>query len=200
MFISEQYRSLSEDYGALAGLTDSATEISNFRNLQRSALTLAENEEWLSENYERTLHPIDPATMNSSEFAAEEELVLRCLGAALLMQWHQIPTTTQRELFDNAGAMGELQNTASLRGQIARFLHRYKDGARVDNGNLRTSNPDRCAVARWERRAGSGFWYFLGGFFRPPLPPNLKPTCQGSRQSSAGGAAAVRAWSSVGQE
>jgi hypothetical protein len=30
----------------------------------------------------------------------------------------------QRELFDNAGAMGDLLDTASLRGQIARFLHK----------------------------------------------------------------------------
>jgi hypothetical protein len=31
-------------------------------------------------------------------------------------------------LFDNAGDMGELLDTATLRGQIARFLHKRKDG------------------------------------------------------------------------
>ena len=35
---------------------------------------------------------------------------------------------TQRELFDNASSMGELLDTVTLRGQIARFLHSHKDG------------------------------------------------------------------------
>ena len=35
--------------------------------------------------------------------------------------------STQRELFDNAGSMGELLNTSALRGQIARFLHKHKN-------------------------------------------------------------------------
>jgi hypothetical protein len=38
-----------------------------------------------------------------------------------------LPTKLQREHFDNAGSMGELMETAALRGQIARFLHRYKN-------------------------------------------------------------------------
>jgi hypothetical protein len=33
----------------------------------------------------------------------------------------------QRELFDNAGSVGELLATEELRGQIARFLHKHKD-------------------------------------------------------------------------
>ena len=44
-----------------------------------------------------------------------------------LAQWNTLPTKLQRELFDNAGSMGELLDTPALRGQIARFLHRYKD-------------------------------------------------------------------------
>jgi hypothetical protein len=59
--------------------------------------------------------------------ADEEERILRCLGAALIMQWNTLPTKLQRELFDNAGAMGELLNTSALRGQIARFLHKHKN-------------------------------------------------------------------------
>jgi hypothetical protein len=43
------------------------------------------------------------------------------------MQWNTIPTKLQRELFDTAGSLGELLKTASLRGQIARFLHDHKD-------------------------------------------------------------------------
>ena len=58
---------------------------------------------------------------------AEEERVLRCLGAAVIMQWNTLPAKLQRELFDTAGSMGDLLDTAALRGQIARFLHKHKD-------------------------------------------------------------------------
>ena len=59
--------------------------------------------------------------------AAQEEHVLRCLGAALIMQWNTLPQQLQRQLFDNASSMGELLDTVTLRGQIARFLHSHKD-------------------------------------------------------------------------
>jgi hypothetical protein len=45
------------------------------------------------------------------------------------MQWNTLPTTLQREIFDTAGSVGKLVETASLRGQIARFLHKYKNDA-----------------------------------------------------------------------
>jgi hypothetical protein len=53
--------------------------------------------------------------------------ILRCLGAAVIMQWNTIPTKLQRELFDTAGSLGDVLQTAALRGQIARFLHDHKD-------------------------------------------------------------------------
>ena len=43
------------------------------------------------------------------------------------MQWNTLPRKLQRELFDSAGSMGELMETAELRGRIARFLHKHKD-------------------------------------------------------------------------
>jgi len=63
-----------------------------------------------------------------SEAAAKiDEHVLRCLGAAVIMHWSTIPTKLQRELFDTAGSMGDVLQTVTLRGQVARFLHRHKD-------------------------------------------------------------------------
>ena len=56
-----------------------------------------------------------------------EEHILRCLGAAVIMQWNTIPTKLQRELFDTAGSLGDVPETVTLRGQIARFLHSHKD-------------------------------------------------------------------------
>jgi hypothetical protein len=43
------------------------------------------------------------------------------------MQWNTLPRKLQRELFDNASAMGDLLDTGTLRGQVARFLHKHKE-------------------------------------------------------------------------
>ena len=56
-----------------------------------------------------------------------EEHILRCLGAAVIMQWNTIPTKLQCELFETAGSLGDVLKTPALRGQIARFLHDHKD-------------------------------------------------------------------------
>jgi hypothetical protein len=46
------------------------------------------------------------------------------------MQWNDLPTKIQRELFEHASSMGELNHTAELKGQVARFLHQHKDDGR----------------------------------------------------------------------
>ena len=62
-----------------------------------------------------------------TSLAKEEEHILRCLGAAVIMQWNDLPTKIQRELFEHAISMGELNHTVELKGQVARFLHQHKD-------------------------------------------------------------------------
>jgi hypothetical protein len=62
-------------------------------------------------------------------FADEEDRILRRLGEAVIMCWNTIPTKLRRELFDNASSVGELLEAGALKGQIARFLHKHKDGA-----------------------------------------------------------------------
>jgi hypothetical protein len=59
-----------------------------------------------------------------------EERILQCLGAAVLLQWNDLPTPIQRQLFEHAVAMGEAGQTAQLKEQIARFLHNHKDDER----------------------------------------------------------------------
>jgi hypothetical protein len=44
-----------------------------------------------------------------------------------IMQWNDLPTKIQRELFEHAISMGELNHTVELKGQVARFLHQHKD-------------------------------------------------------------------------
>jgi hypothetical protein len=142
MFTSEQYRAKALEYGNLVGTSATPDEKREYQKLQQKFAELADNEQWLAEHHKLTLHvadieqPGDALIMRQEEhfprkdrstgttLAQEEEHILRCLGAALIMQWGTLPRKLQRELFDNAGAMGDLLDTASLRGQIARFLHK----------------------------------------------------------------------------
>jgi len=59
-----------------------------------------------------------------------EVRILQCLGAAVLLQWNDLPTPAQRQLFEHAVAIGEAGHTAQLKEQIARFLHEHKDDER----------------------------------------------------------------------
>jgi hypothetical protein len=137
---AEQYRAKAAEYAARLEQTVVASEIREFRDLERSFSVLADNEEWLAANYEKTIHSPrqrdDSALREEDEhlrpggnaLAKDEEHILRCLGASVLMLWNVIPTKLQRELFDKAGSIGGvLDDTLALRGQIARFLHNHKD-------------------------------------------------------------------------
>lgn len=60
----------------------------------------------------------------------QEAHILQCLGAAVLLQWNDLPTHVQRELFEHSIAGVEPREIALLKGQIARFLHEHKDDNR----------------------------------------------------------------------
>jgi hypothetical protein len=60
----------------------------------------------------------------------QEGRILQCLGAAVLLQWNDLPAPIQRQLFEHAVSMGEARHTAELKEQIARFLHTHKDDER----------------------------------------------------------------------
>lgn len=126
MFTPEQYRAKADQYTELAKAAGSSDERNEFQNLQRSFSVMADNEQWLADNHDQTVQAAGDSKPREV-LAAEEEHVLRCLGAALIMQWNTIPTNLQRELFDNAGSMGSLLDIHALRAQIARFLHKHKD-------------------------------------------------------------------------
>jgi hypothetical protein len=128
MFTPEQYRAKAREYAEWAKATISPKEAHEFKMLEQSFTTLADNEQWLAENHNKTVHAKpDDIPAGAIDLAAQEEHVLRCLGAALIMQWNTLPQKLQRELFDNASSMGEVLDTVTLRGQIARFLHSHKD-------------------------------------------------------------------------
>jgi hypothetical protein len=121
----EQYRAKAAESTEAAETANSPEQAREFHKREQDFTRLADNEQWLTDNYDKTVHA--PQARDAA-LAAEEEHILRCLGAALIMQWNTLPTKLQRELCDNAGTMGELLDTGTLHGQIARCLHKHKDG------------------------------------------------------------------------
>ncbi len=135
MFTAKHFRAKAAESAESLKHTDVPSEIRAHQRSEQSFNALAQNEDWLADNFDKIiksqdLHPLDEVAGKSAgrRTAAEiEEHILRCLGAAVIMQWNTIPTKLQRELFDTAGSLGDVLQTAALRGQIARFLHNHKD-------------------------------------------------------------------------
>ena len=135
MFTAEQFRAKAAESAELLKHTDIPSEIRSLQRSEQSFNALAQNEAWLADNFDKIIksqdiHPQNELAGKSASrrtVAEIEEHILRCLGAAVIMQWSTIPTKLQRELFDIAGSLGDVLQTAALRGQIARFLHDHKD-------------------------------------------------------------------------
>jgi hypothetical protein len=126
MFTAEQYRAKAAEFRAfLAHTPRSPNETREFRHLEQIYTTLAENEEWMAVHIDKTIQRRKNCD-NRSALADEEEQILKYLGAAVLMRWNTVPTKLQRELFDCASTIGDLQQTTPLKG-VARFLHNHKD-------------------------------------------------------------------------
>lgn len=161
MFTSKKYRAKAVEYGDLAKSSINPDLRCDFQDLERRFAALADNEQWLADNYQSNVSGPKQGRSNGIALADEEEHVLRCLGAALIMQWNTLPTTLRRELFDNAGSMGELLETAALRGRIARFLHRHKNEENPVGLSIRaeaTSGDPRlhaASIARWDDDGGA---------------------------------------------
>jgi len=126
MFKSRQYRAKAAEYGELVKSSTSPNERRDFQQLEQRFASLADNEQGLAEDHDSAVLVADQDRLHDAALAKEEEYVLRCLGAAVIMQWDTLPASLRREIFDTAGSLGELMETVTLRGQIARFLHKHK--------------------------------------------------------------------------
>jgi hypothetical protein len=127
MSSSEPYRTKAAEFReSLAKAPRSPNEVSEFRDLEQTYTTLAENEEWMAVHIDQTIQRIKNSD-NRMALIEEDEQILKCLGAAVIMRWNTVPTKLQRELFDCASTMGDLQQATPLKRAIARFLHNHKD-------------------------------------------------------------------------
>jgi hypothetical protein len=147
MFTAEEFRVKAAEYAELLKHTDNPNEARDLKRLRESLARSADNEDWLAHNFDKIVHSQDVVPRTDAcerpvgkTVAEIEEHILRCLGAAVVMQWNIIPTKLQRELFDTAGSLGDVLKTAALRGQIARFLHVQNEGQSPANGD---EDPDR---------------------------------------------------------
>jgi hypothetical protein len=127
MFTADQFRAKAAEFRALVtNVARSPNETMEFRDLEQTYTTLAENEEWMAVNIDKTIQRRKNYD-HRAVLAEGEEQILKCLGAAVLMRWNTVPTKLQRELFDCASAIGELHQTTPLKGRIARFLRNHKN-------------------------------------------------------------------------
>jgi hypothetical protein len=135
VFTPEQHRAEVANYTKSAKQGNAPNEVHKFLRHEQSLTMLADNEQWLADNHDNLANNLDKLVpvperrvAGEATLAADEEHILRCLGAALIMRWNTLQTELQRELFDDAGSMGALLDTATLRAQIARFLRKHTNG------------------------------------------------------------------------
>ena len=111
MFKSRHYRAEAAKYGELVKDSTGPDESRKLQERQDRLVSLADNEQGLSADYDNAVHVAEQDRSCGATLADEEEHVLRCLGAAIIMQWNTLPTTLQREIFDTAGSVGKLLET-----------------------------------------------------------------------------------------
>jgi hypothetical protein len=135
MFTADQFRTRAAESAESLKHTDVPSQISELQRSKQRFSLLAQNEDWLAASFDNMIRSQDELSeddvvgkrLDHKTVAETEEHLLRCLGAAVIMQWNTIPKKLQRELFDTAGSLGDVLQTVKLRGQLARFLHNHKD-------------------------------------------------------------------------
>jgi hypothetical protein len=133
MFTAQQYRTKADEYAVLLETAGSPAEATEYRDLQQTYTSFADNLDWLAANAGKTVSsaayhvPGIERNQRGGE-RAEQERILRCLGAAVMLNWNSIPTELQRSLFNDATKMPGDQSDV-LKAILARFLHEHKRDA-----------------------------------------------------------------------
>jgi hypothetical protein len=133
MFTAQQYRARADEYAALLETARSPAEFSEYRDLQRSFASLAENLEWMTANAAKTVSNLPDDKEKAARDLQVEETehpgILSCLGAAMILNWNTIPAKLQRSLFEDAtDILGETGGPSKI--VLAQYLHDHKNDAR----------------------------------------------------------------------
>jgi hypothetical protein len=127
MFSSKRYRAKAAEYGERGRASDVTSEILEYRGLARRLAEWADNEE-SAENRSKQ-RPRRQGGGQPADQVAGEERILLCLGAAVVVDWENLPKQVQSELSALAATMRERLPTTPLSAQIAQFLReRQNDG------------------------------------------------------------------------
>lgn len=134
MFTAQQYRAKAAKYAGFLATAQSPAEVAEYRDLKHSYASHADNLDWLAANAGKTLstdvrEPPRRRRRDRGGAYAEQENILRCLGAAVILNWNTIPTKLQRALFEAASTIQDSERTAPLKDALAQFLHDHKDDA-----------------------------------------------------------------------
>jgi len=98
MFSAEQYRAKAAEYAALlASMPRSPNETSEFRTLEQTYTTLADNEEWMAINIGKTVRRRRNPD-NRTGLDDDEAVILKCVATAAIMQASAVPTELREEL------------------------------------------------------------------------------------------------------
>jgi hypothetical protein len=122
----KQYRAKAAEYSELLKTASLPNETREFRILEQSFITLAENDEWLTDNLGRTSGPGAESNRYDDVLIPRQEKNALDGGAVEPTQSTDIQAEIQ-QLFDDAGSKGGLLQTAILRVKIGRFLQKYED-------------------------------------------------------------------------
>ena len=134
MFTAEQYRAKAAQYDGFLAAAQSPAEVAEYRDLKQSYASHADNLDWLAANAGKTVStdvrdPPRRKRRDPDAPYAEQENILRCLGAAVMLNWSTIPTKLQRALFEAASSIQDSGQAAPLKDVLAQFLHDHKDDA-----------------------------------------------------------------------
>ena len=69
----------------------------------------------------------EPEWEKRAALIEEEDHILHCLGAAVILRWNSLPTEVQRQIFASASSFSDPLPTVELKEHIARFLHSHKN-------------------------------------------------------------------------
>lgn len=103
MLTADQFRTKAAEDAESVRNTDVPSEIRKFERSMESFGQLARNEDWLADNFDKMIRSQDVPSedesvgkhLDSKAVAQIEEHILRCLGAAVMMQWNTIPRKLQ---------------------------------------------------------------------------------------------------------
>jgi hypothetical protein len=128
MFSSRRYRAKAAEYGERGKASEVTSEILEYRGLARRLTEWADNED--SADNRSKQRPRRQGGDQPADQVAEEERILLCLGAAVVVDWDNLPKQVQSELSALAATMRERLQTTALRAQIAHFLRERQDDGR----------------------------------------------------------------------